>query len=260
MSLDIKDLSVTLGERRVVSEASFTVSPGKLTGLIGANGAGKSSLLRAVMSLIPSTTGDVSLDGQSLRELTPRAQARKIAYLPQGGRPEWALHVRDIVALGRFPFQGPFGRLSTTDREIVEKIITRLDLEAFRDRPVTALSGGERSLVLLARALATEAPYLLADEPTASLDPARQLEVMELLRAEARRGTGLLVVLHDLPLAARFLDEVIVLADGRVIAQGPPGEVLGPKTLEAAYGVTPLSGEVEGERWLLPWRRVQPSP
>lgn len=257
MSLLVRKLSVPLADCHIVEDASLAIEPGRLTGLIGANGAGKSTLLRAVAGLIPDTSGDILIDDTPAAQLPPRQRAHRLAFLPQTQEIGWALTVRDIVALGRHPFQGPLGRLTGEDRAIVGQTLDRLGLTSLAERQVTSLSGGEKARVLLGRALAVEAPYLLADEPTAALDPARQLDVMELLRKEARDGKGVLVVLHDLNLAMRFLDEVLVMHRGRIIASGPPREVLTEETLKTAYGITPLRGEADGEAWLLPWRRAE---
>ncbi|RFB05760.1 ABC transporter ATP-binding protein [Parvularcula marina] len=256
MSLIVRKLSVPLGECHIVEDASLTVEPGNLTGLIGANGAGKSTLMRAIAGLLPDAKGEVRLDDITTASLTPRQLAHRLAYLPQGQQVDWSLTVRDVVGLGRFPFQGRFGRPSAEDRAIVEDTIGRLGLSAIAERAATSLSGGERALVLLGRALAARTPYLFADEPTAALDPARQLEVIDLLSAEAKSGKGILVVLHDLNLASRYLDQVIVMHRGRIIADGPPAEVLCEDTLQTAYGITPLTGESDGQRWLIPWRRT----
>ena len=260
MSLDIREMSVPIGDCHIVHDASLTVPKGKLVGLIGANGVGKTTLLRSAAGLLTAATGEVLIDDTPAASLTPRERARKLAYLPQGAQIDWALTVRDVVALGRFPFQGRFGHRTDRDETIIDEVMTRLGLSSLALRDATTLSGGERAMVLLARALAVGAPYLLADEPTAALDPARQLSVMEFLKEEAARGTGVLMVLHDLSLAARFLDHVVVMSGGNIIANGPPGEVLTSQTLEAAYGITPISGEIDGERWLLPWRRAGKAP
>ncbi|MEM9234239.1 MAG: ABC transporter ATP-binding protein [Pseudomonadota bacterium] len=256
MSLTIRQLSVPIAGCHIVTDASLSIAPGKLVGLIGANGAGKTTLLRASAGLIPGKTGNVLIDGISADTLSPRQRAKQMAYLPQGQAIDWALSVRDVVALGRFPFQGRFGRQTGTDITAINATLDRLGLTGLADRQATTLSGGERALVLLARALTVGAPYLLADEPTAALDPARQLQVMALLKSEAVSGKGVLVVLHDLNLAARYLDQVVVMEKGQVIADGPPSEVLTAETLQRAYGITPLTGEENGERWLIPWERT----
>jgi len=255
MKLEAKGIGVSLSGRAIVHEAHLALDPGELVGLIGPNGAGKSTLIRALAGTI-AHDGEVLLDGAPARRLTPRQRARAIAYLPQDRRIEWGITVRDLVALGRHPFQRRFARLSDADEAAIDTALETVDAGPIAARSAKALSGGETARVLLARALAAGAPVLLADEPVAALDPYHQLHVMEVLRAQARSGAGVLVVLHDMTLAARFLDRVIVLVGGRIVREGPPGEALDAALLETVYGVTPLIGEHEGDRWLVPWSRT----
>lgn len=255
--LEARNLSVALGGRSIVEGINITVASGSCVGLIGPNGAGKSTVLRALAGAVPLAGGEVILQGQHTDGLVRRERARRVAYLPQERRVEWGVRVRDVVALGLLA--GP--RLSRSER--TAKTTAALDdVEAIHlaDRSAKTLSGGELARVLLARALATQAPLLLADEPMAGLDPSHQLHVMELLVRKARAGDGVLVVLHDLGLAARFCDRVVVLDRGRKVADGPPAEALTPRLLAETYGIEPLSGEKDGEPWLLPWRRVEQRP
>ena len=198
-------LTRRFGGLLAVNELSFSVEAGAIHGLIGPNGAGKSTFLKTLVGFKPLVGGAVTLDERPLASVPLGERARRIAYLEQEGRIEWRLSVRDVVALGRRPHRAGFGFSSALDAAAVARALAAVEMTGFADAPATELSAGERARVLLARALAVEAPILLADEPTASLDPYHQLLVMETLKAKADAGGAVLVVLHDLALAARFL-------------------------------------------------------
>ena len=231
-----QDVSVRLGGVNVVERASLELRAGQLTALVGPNGAGKTTLVRALAGLVPAD-GRILLDGRPLADATPRQRARRIAYLPQGNAFHWPLAVAAIVRLGRTPHGDPFSHPTEADRAAVRRAIAATATEAFAERPVTTLSGGERARVALARALATEAAALLVDEPTVSLDPRHQLVVMGLLRDAARAGGAVLAVVHDLTLAARFADRVLVMDRGRLIADAPPGEALSARRIAETFRV-----------------------
>lgn len=229
----------------------------QVTVIVGPNGAGKTTLLRHLAGLDSPATGRVELDGIPIAGLAAGARARRIAYLPQGASAYWPLLGRDLVALGRLPHGASLERpLEAPDTDAVERALRRVDGLALADRTIDALSQGERARMMLARALATEADILLADEPVASLDPAHALDAMAVLRAEAARGSCVVVSLHDLGLAARFADRVIVLAEGRVVADGPPREALRPAVIDSAYGVGFRTVIVEGVTQPVAWSRV----
>jgi iron complex transport system ATP-binding protein len=255
MTLAARDITVEADGRDIVRGASLEVGAGELVGLIGPNGAGKSTLLKAILGLRPRRSGAVVLDGRPFDSIPPRERARWVAYLAQEGRVEWRLSARDVVALGRRPHQPSFGGPTPSCRPAVARALAAVEATDIADRPVAVLSGGERARVLLARALAVEAPLLLADEPTASLDPYHQLHVMEILKAEAARGAGVLVVLHDLALAARFMDRLVVMSEGAVVAAGTPDEVLDDATLGAVYRIAAVRGREAGGAWVMPWTR-----
>lgn len=255
MKLDARALTVSIAGRTIVDNATLALSGGELVGLIGPNGAGKSTFLRAMLGLAPRVAGTVTLDGADLFALPPQARARRIAFLPQERHVEWRLPAREIVMLGRYPHRARFGAPTAEDHAAVDRALAAVDGHAFADRPIAVLSGGERTRILLARALAVEAPLLVADEPIAALDPYHQLHVMEILRARARAGAGMLAVLHDLPLAARFMDRLILMHDGRIAAEGPPAAVLTPDNLARIYRVEAVAGQNAGERFVLPWTR-----
>ena len=252
--LEAQGVTVRGGGCTIVREASLAVRGGEIVGLVGPNGAGKSTLLRALAG-IASYEGTVSLEGRPLTALPPRSRARRLAYLPQDRRIEWAMPVRDVVALGRHPFQRRFARLDDADRDAVARAMQQVGIEALAERPATVLSGGELARTLLARALAVGAPLLLADEPVAALDPFHQLQVMEILRARADGGDGILAVLHDLGLAARFMDRIVVMHRGEVVADGSPGEVLSDGLLAKVFRVAARPAG-EGGVVPVPWRAL----
>jgi iron complex transport system ATP-binding protein len=234
--LALEDVRVALGGREVVRGVSARLEGGTLVGVLGPNGAGKSTLVRALLGLTPCE-GRVTIDGASIADLPRAAVARRIAYLPQGQALHWPLSVERLVALGRLPHLAPLSRPREADRLAIERAMALAEIEPLARRTATELSGGERARVLLARALAVEAPVLVADEPLASLDPEHQLHGMELLQTQARGGGLVLAVLHDLALAARFCHRVLVLHEGRLVADGAPAEVLTPELLAAVYRV-----------------------
>ncbi|MGH2343174.1 ABC transporter ATP-binding protein [Segnochrobactraceae bacterium EtOH-i3] len=256
MQLTAQDLHVALGRRAVLSGVSLALGSGELVGLIGPNGAGKTTLLRALAGLLAPDRGAVCLNGTPLPEIPAGTRARRIAFLAQSAPVHWGLPVAEMVALGRLPWRVPFAGPSARDAEAIARAMAAADVTAFAGRRADTLSGGERMRALIARALAVEAPLLLADEPVAALDPFHQLQIMELLAATARAGTGVAVVLHDLALAARYCDRLVLLAHGAVLAEGPPAEVLTDPLLAEAYRVAVLRGAHDGTPFLLPWQRL----
>jgi iron complex transport system ATP-binding protein len=240
VTIRLDDFSVALGRRNVVHDISATLDPGKLTGIIGPNGAGKSSLLRAMLGLVPASGGAALVDGEAVAKMARGAVARKIAYLPQGQTLHWPLTVERLVALGRLPHLAPMSSLSPTDLTAIEHAMERANVTGLRHRNATHLSGGERARVLLARALAVEAPALVVDEPLVSLDPGHQIDVMELLRREARSGSLVVAVLHDLTMAARYCDRLLLMNGGRLVADGAPMDVLTAENLASVYGIRAL--------------------
>jgi iron complex transport system ATP-binding protein len=254
--LTVQNLGVTLGGRVVLRDVSLSLSSGHLVALVGPNGAGKTTLLRAVAGLVPSQ-GEVHIDGDVLSSLPLRERARRFAYLPQGHMVHWPLPVRDIVALGRIPHGATDpARLTPRDGEAVQRAMQRADVVGFSERRITELSGGERSRVALARVLAVEAPVMLADEPTASLDPRYQIDVMTNLRNAADGGMLVIVVTHDLGLAARFADTVLVLSDGELVGQGPPIEALSEKVMSDVFRISAYRAEYQREAVIVPWAGI----
>jgi iron complex transport system ATP-binding protein len=254
--LNAQSLSVTLAGRVVLRDVSLALSAGHLVALVGPNGAGKTTLLRALAGLVRSE-GTVHVGGDALSSLSLRERARRFAYLPQGHIVHWPLPGRDIVALGRYPHGATDpARLTPKDTEAVQRAMLAADVTKFAARRVTELSGGERSRVALARVLAVEAPVILADEPTNSLDPRHQIDVMKTLRTAADQGGLVMVVTHDLGLAARFADIVVVLSEGRLVSLGVPADALSEQVMAEVFRISAFRAEFQREAVIVPWAEV----
>ncbi len=253
--LKAETLSLTLKGRTILESVSGEWNHG-LVGLIGPNGAGKSSLLRVLSGLWRPSAGGDRHGGTAITALDGPARARRLAFLPPERDMSWPLPVSNVVALGRYPHRGPFAPWSAEDDTAVERALVAVDVRHLKDRPVSELSNGERARVLLARALAVNAPILLVDEAIAALDPAHQLQVMDVLRGEADKGRLVMAVLHDLSLAQRYCDELLLMDHGRIHDRGTPEHVLTPENLRHVYKVEAEFGSVEGQPFVLPARRL----
>lgn len=231
------DLGVRLGGRRVLEDVNLAAAPGSFLAIVGRNGAGKTTLLRTLAAALTPDTGTVEVCGEHIHELRSRAASRLVAAVPQDTSLSFEFDVREAVAMGRTPHVGRFSGFGPADRKAVDRAMERVNVTELADRPVTAVSGGERSRVLLARALAQDTPVILLDEPTGSLDVAHAVRTLSLARGLAAEGRTVIAAIHDLNLAARFADELHLLADGSVLAAGPPETVLTESNLATAFGV-----------------------
>lgn len=230
--LSVQNLGVELRQRRIFQDVSFTVGQGEFIGLIGPNGAGKTTLMRASLGLLAHR-------GRStLAQMPPRERARAVAWMPQSREIAWPVSVERLVALGRLPHLATGQRLPRQDQALVDQAIDRLGLDGFRHRAASRLSGGEQARALIARALAQDTPLLMADEPIAGLDPAHQISTMQTFRQLTEEGRSVVVSIHDLGLAARHCTRLIFLADGGILADGAPRDVLTPALMARAFGVS----------------------
>ncbi|MBT8388879.1 MAG: ATP-binding cassette domain-containing protein [Altererythrobacter sp.] len=230
MILCADNISLSRGARLVLDQVSVRLAPGKITAICGPNGAGKSSLLMALAGLLEPSVGRTMLAENELSALHPQIRAQRIGYLPQEAEVAWDVAVENLVRLGRMPYR---------DRgdHAVEAAITALDLETLRHRPASRLSGGEKARALLARVLAGEPQWILADEPLAALDLAHQQTLLRHLRKAAQAGAGVVIVVHDLATAMNHADRVLVLREGRVVSDGSPDDALSPQNIANGWGV-----------------------
>lgn len=243
--LSIRELQVALGGKAIIKNVSLDLAAGEFVGLIGPNGAGKSTLLRAALGLIASK-GEIALSGRAVQKLSAQEQALLASYLPQEREIAWSMSVENLIWLGRTPHRAAFRPVSVEDEAAVEAAIRTMEVGGLRSRTANALSGGEKARVLVARALAQNAPLLLADEPTAGLDPAHQIILMRNFAELARSGHGVVACLHDLGLAARWCTRLVMLVDGKVVADGTPQAVLTPERLREVYHVETYCAEYAG--------------
>lgn len=234
MKVSIEHLDAHRGDRRVITNATFTVPSGTVLGLVGPNGSGKSTLLRAIAGIDTFTAGTVHLGQDNLRELSRRQVAQRIAVMTQEHSEEFEIPVLELVLLGRIPHGKGFGRDSDSDIALAHESLAQVGALHLSDRPFSQLSGGERQRVLFARALTQNTPILVLDEPTNHLDIAHQLELLELVRGTQRT---VLIALHDLNLAARSCDTVGVLSAGKITTHGPPDEVLTSSLIRSVFDV-----------------------
>lgn len=237
--LSAHHLSVSLQTRDVLHDVSFEIGAGECVGLLGPNGAGKTTLMRVVLGLIPGQ------GTSSLTDLPPTERARAAAWMPQTREIAWPVTVETLVMLGRIPHMASGQRPTEEDQQKVDAALTEMDLTAFRNRTVTRLSGGEQARVLIARALAQDTPLIMADEPVAGLDPAHQISTMETFAGLARTGRSVMVSLHDLGLAARHCTRVMILSEGRIVADGTPAEMLTVDRMAQVFGIRAFYRETE---------------
>ena len=248
-TLAVEAATIGYDERVVVHEMTLQIPTGRITTIVGANACGKSTLLRAMARLLKVKAGRVLLDGRAIDDIPSREVATVLGLLPQTPVSPEGIAVADLVGRGRYPHQGWFRRWTAADDAAVEEALTATDTLDLADRPVDELSGGQRQRVWIAMALAQQTDVLLLDEPTTFLDVSHQVEVLDLLTDLNRtRGTTIVMVLHDLNLAARYTDHLVALREGRLVAQGAPGDVVTPELVQEVFGMTaqvvpdPVSG------------------
>ena len=235
--LALRGVAMQLGPRSVLAGVDLEVNAGEVVGLLGRNGAGKTTLLRVACGLLQPDAGSVSIEGRAARTFSRRERARAVALVPQESAFAFPFSVAEVVLMGRAPHLGWLGFEGARDLEAARAAMQRLGIADAADRSILELSGGERQLAVVARALAQEPRLLLLDEPTAFLDLRHRIEVLTRVREFAAAGGGALVVSHDLGVAARFCDRLVLLGGGRVLAAGTPAEVLVPERLREAFGI-----------------------
>ncbi|MBZ4023718.1 Fe(3+)-dicitrate ABC transporter ATP-binding protein [Rhodobacter sp. TJ_12] len=236
--LKTQALQLGYAGRKICAEVSLAVPEGRFSVILGPNGCGKSTLLRGLCNLLPPQAGQVLLDGQVIARLPARRLAQQIGLLPQSAQAPSGITVEDLVARGRYPYQGPFRQWSPEDARIVAEAMAATGVTDLAQTEVGALSGGQRQRVWIALVLAQQTPILLLDEPTTFLDIAHQLELLELLqRLNRDQGRTIVAVLHDLNQACRYADHLVVMAAGRVVAEGPPARLMTPGLLRQVFGL-----------------------
>lgn len=233
--IDVEGVSVSLGGSEILDGVSLSADVGELVGLVGPNGAGKTTLLRTASGVLAPDEGAVRIDGEDVHALSSTAASRRVAVVPQNSAVSFDFDVETVVEMGRHPYRS---RLSGVDPDATDHVaaaMKRVDVAEFADRSIEAVSGGERRRVLLARALAQDTRCLLLDEPTASLDVTRAVETLSMVRELVDDGRAAVAAIHDLDLAARYCDRIVVLADGTVRASGSPEETLDAETVTSAF-------------------------
>jgi iron complex transport system ATP-binding protein len=236
-ALEASLVAVQRGGRSILESIDLRIGPGELLAIVGPNGSGKSTLLRALAGIWPISAGSILLDQRPIGSLSRREIARRIAFLPQDGRLDFAFTVEEVVAMGRYPHRGRFQREGRADRAAIETALECCDVSALRDRFVNTLSGGERQRVLIARSLAVEPDFVLLDEPTASLDVEHAMGILDLCRKLVSAGRSVALATHDLNAVARYASRVALIESGHIAHCGERDRVLLPETLERVFGV-----------------------
>ncbi len=237
-SIEVRDLSVSYDDAVIIPKLDLAVPTGKLTVIIGPNGCGKSTLLKTIGRILSPRRGEVLISGESIRSLSPKAVARRMAVLPQSPVVPEGILVRELISYGRYPYQSPMGGLTKDDLAVIDWAMEATGVSAFADRLVSELSGGQRQRVWISMALAQKTDILVLDEPTTYLDMANQLEILTLLRRLNREtGITLLMVMHELNNAVKFADHIVGMKAGRSVFSGPPAEVITRENLRLLYDI-----------------------
>ena len=259
MSLTITNLQSGYGGIRILQDLNLSIPKGKVTALLGPNGSGKSTLLKTIARLLPPQGGQLALDGEDIYGMPLRQLARRLSLLPQHHMVPEGITVRTLIGYGRSPYLNLWGRLGKADRDIVDRMMAITHTDTLADKRVDALSGGQQQRAFLAMTLAQQTPYLLLDEPTTYLDLNHQIALMDIMREQSAQGVTVITVLHDLNQAARYCDHLVVLKDGRLIADGSPQQVMTHQLLAEVFAVNaephtcPVSGKpmciVRNSQW-----------
>ena len=256
MLIDAQNLSLAINGKPIVNNASVQIDSGRIVGLIGPNGAGKTSLLKMLANVTPPTAGSYHFSGKPVGDYSDKALAREIGYLAQDATAHWPLTVQRLVELGRLPWQGYRKVMNEKDKKAIDHACRITEVGHLLDRVSTTLSGGEKTRVFLARLFAAEPKVIFADEPIAALDPYHQLHVMEILQQHARNGGTVLVVMHDINMASRFCDELILMNHGEILKTGTISDLLKDNLLADTYGIE-LKMFCDGDAYsIVPWQRV----
>lgn len=238
MMMDIKGLSFSYREKPVLTDVEFEVRKGEILGILGPNGCGKTTLLKLLNRNLHPQNGNVLMEGTDLGDISKKKIARHVAVVPQSNEIRFAFSVRDIVSMGRMPFQDSFQGESSEDRRIVEEAMQKTNITEFADRLISTMSGGERQRAIIARALAQRPEILLLDEPTLHLDINHQFEVLDLVkRLSAEEGLTVVIVSHDLPMVVKYCDRMMLIHDHKVFAMGTPQEVLTKENMRTVFNI-----------------------
>ena len=234
--IEIKNLSSGYGKNNILSDISCTFKKEKLTSVVGVNGSGKTTLLKTIVGILPTFSGEITVDGITLSEIPSKERAKKIAYLPQG-RDLVDMTAFGLVLHGRFPYLGLSRRYCDEDKMIARKAMAKMKISDIEDQPISSLSGGIRQKVYIAMALAQRAEYILLDEPATYLDISHQLSLLETLKSCCKEGKGVITVMHDLPMAMNYSDEIVLVSNGKILTQATPREIYESGILTEIFGV-----------------------
>ncbi|MCB9799889.1 MAG: ABC transporter ATP-binding protein [Candidatus Omnitrophica bacterium] len=252
------DLQLSLNGHSILKGVDVEVNSSEIVGLIGPNGSGKTTLVKCLTHILKPEKGKVFFKGTELDRVKKSEFVRTTAYIPQGQTIHWPMTVERVVALGRIPHRMPWQNLTAEEDKIIHQTMEDTDIDHIAQVPVDRLAGGEKTLVLLARALAGRPEILVADEPVQGLDPNHQIQIMNLLTEFKNKGRSVLTVLHDLSLAARYCDRLYFLCDGKILTSGTPKEVLSADFLRRGYGIEARIVEDENGLYVMPYKRTEP--
>ncbi len=255
MLIETKNLNLQIGSKQLLKDVSISIAQGEIIGLIGPNGAGKSTLLKVLANIMPADSGSYSFAQQAIGDYNEKQFAQQVGYLAQNATAHWPLQVQRLIELGRLPYQSFRQKLTTQDKQSIQAAIAKTGVAHLLDRVVTTLSGGEQTRVFLARLFASQPQVIFADEPIAALDPYHQLHIMEILRDHAKNGGTVVVVMHDINLASRFCDKMILMQEGQIRSFGTINELLVDDVLPDTFRIK-LRMFCEGDSYaIMPWER-----